>query len=94
MRWMTLLDQLLQLLANVVFAALGLVAEQLVHYIRRQDAAAEQRFENRIVQRLHRAIHPPARVPRIVEPAREQQIAQFRHELVHVEVVERVGDVL
>ncbi len=89
-----LLDQLFELLARGVFVALGRVTEHLLEEIVRQHAAVEQRFENRVVQRLHRAIAVIAGVARVPEPARHQQVGQLRHQLVHVELIEQVGNVL
>ena len=75
-------------------AILGVrLPEQPLEHVRRQHAAAEQRFEDRVVQRLHRAVLVLRRIaPGIGESAREQQIRELRHELVHVELVkERRG---
>ena len=88
-----LLDQLLELIAHLLLAALGLVAEHLFEQIVGQHAAVEQRFEDRVVQRLHGAVAVVAGVARVPEPARHQQVRQFRHQLVHVELVEQIGNV-
>jgi len=80
-----LLDQLFEPLLRL---GVRLVAEQLLQRVLRQHAAAQQGFQNRVVERLHRAfVLRPGEV-RIVEAAREQQIGQLRHELVHVEVIQ------
>ena len=89
-----LLDQLLQLLAHLLLAAFGLVAEHLLERVLGQHAAVEQRLENGVVQRLHGAVAVVAGIARVPEPARHQQVRQLRHEFVHVEVVEQVGNVL
>ena len=87
------LDELLELVAHLLLGAVRLVAEELLEQVLRQHAAAEQRFENCVVQRLHRPIPIIGRVSRAPEPAREQQIRELRHELVHVEIVQQVGHV-
>ena len=87
-----LLDQLLELLAQLLLIAVGRLAEDLLEHLGRQHAAAEERLENGVVQRLHRPIVGIRRIaPGIAEPAREQQVGQLRHQLVHVELVESDG---
>ena len=51
-----LLDQLLELLPHLLLIAVGRIAEQLFEHVGRQHAAAEERLENRVVQRLHRPV--------------------------------------
>ena len=89
-----LLDQLLELIAHVLLVAFGLVAEHLFEHILGEHAAVEQRFEDRVVQRLHGAVAVVAGVARVPEPARHQQVRQLRHQLVHVEIVEQIRNVL
>ena len=51
-----LLDEIFELLPRLFLIAVGRFAEQLLHRLFRQHAAAEQRLENRVVQRLHRPV--------------------------------------
>ena len=88
-----LLDQLLQLIAHLLLAAFGLVAEHFLERVFRQHAAVEQCLENGIVQRLHGLVAVVAGVARVAKPARHQQVRQLRHEFIHVQVVQRVGGV-
>ena len=90
-----LLNEILELLARLLLVAVGRLTEELLDGLVRQHAAAEQRLEDGIVQRLHRAVLFVARAaPRIVEPAREQQVGQLRHEIVDVDLVEQAACVL
>jgi len=91
-----LLDQLLELLPRGFLVRVGRVAEQSLQRLLRQNPAAEQRLENRIVQRLHRAVLAAAErvAPWIAEPAGEQQIGELRHEILEVDLVEEVAGVL
>ena len=67
-----LLNEILELLPRLFLVAIGRVAEQLLKGLVRQHAAAEQRLEDRIVQRLHGAIlFVAGAAPRIVESARK-----------------------
>ena len=84
-----LLDQLLEPLLRCLVAVL---AEQLLQPLVGQHAAAQQRVEDRVVQRLHRPLVVGAAEVRIAETAGKQQVRQLRHQLVHVELVEQVGD--
>ena len=89
-----LLDQLFELLPHLFLIAIRRLAEDLLEHVVREHAAAEERLENRVVQRLHAAVVVVGRIaPRVAEAARQQQVGQFRHELVHVELVEERGDV-
>ncbi len=88
-----LLDQVVDLLALPLDALGRAVAgkEPLRHFVR-QHAAIQQRIEDRIVQRLHRAVIVALRIVRIVEPAREQEIGQAGHQLVEVDVLREIRD--
>ena len=72
------------------------LAEQAIERLFRQHAAAEERFEDRVVQRLHRPVLVTARAvaPGAVEAARQQQVRQLRDEIFHVDLVEQVAGVL
>ena len=62
--------------------------EQPLHHLVGQHAAAHDRLEDRVVERLHRALVLRSGEIRIVEPARQQQVGQLRHQRLEVEVVE------
>jgi hypothetical protein len=65
-----LLNQLLELLPHLLLVAVRRIAEQLLEQIGRKDAAAEQRFENRVVQRLQGAVVVVGGIaPRVAEAA-------------------------
>src|SRR6266850_7156780 len=66
-----LLDEILELLARLLLVAVRRLAEQLLQRVLRQHAAAEERFENRVVQRLHRPVLVAGGriAPWIAEPA-------------------------
>ena len=85
-----LLDQLFELRARLVLIAVGGVAEQPFDGLFRQHAAVEQRVEDRVVQRLHRPLFLVVAV-RVAEAAREQQIGQLRHQILEIQLVERVA---
>jgi hypothetical protein len=90
-----LLDQILELLPRAFLIAVGRFAEQLLQRIIREDAAAEQRLEDRIVQRLQCPVLIAARRihPRIAEPAREEQVGELRHQILEIDLVEQVAGV-
>ena len=85
-----LLDQLFQLRARVLLIAVRGIAQQPLDCFFRQHAAVEQRLQNRVVQRLHRPLFL-VRAVRITEAAREEQIRQLRHEILEIQIVERVA---
>ena len=86
------LDQFLELRTRVALIAVGGVAEQPLDRLFRQDAAVEQGVQDRVVQRLQRPLLF-VRAVRIAESAREEQIRQLRHEVLHVEVLEHIAGV-
>ncbi len=88
-----LLNQLFELGARVGLIAVGGIAQELLDRLFRQDAAVEQRVENRVMQRLHRPIVVVQGV-RVAEAARQQQIREFRDQIFQIEIVELVADVL
>ena len=82
-----LLNQLLELRPRVGLIAVGRIAQQPLDRLLGQHAAVEQRIQNRIVQRLHRALLVVHAV-RVAEPAGEEQIGELRHQIFEIEVVE------
>jgi hypothetical protein len=72
------------------------LAEQLLQRFFRQHAAAEQRLEDGVVQRLHGAVLVARRrvAPRVAETAREQHVGQLRDEILEIDLVEQVARVL
>ena len=84
-----LLDQLLELRACFVLIAVGGIAEQALNRFSRQDAAVEERIENRVVQRLHRPLFLVVAV-RVPETAREQQVGELRDQILEIQLVERI----
>jgi hypothetical protein len=66
------------------------IAEQPFDRFLGQNAAIEQRVENRVVERLHRFLVFVGAVG-IAEAARQQQIRQLRHEVLEIEIVEVVA---
>ena len=89
-----LLDQILELLAHAFLVAVGRLAEQLLHRLVGQHAAAEERVEDGIVQRLHRAVLVSVgRIPRVAEAARQQQVRQLRDEILEIDLVHQVAGV-
>ena len=84
-------DELLDLRRRV---GVGRIAEQLLDRLRRQQAAGQQRLEDRVVQILPR--HPLVGIGRarvVVEPAREQHVRELRDELLEVDALELVAGV-
>ena len=76
--------------ARLLLIAVGRVAEQLLDGLVGQDAAVEERVENRVVQRLHRAVvvvRGPGAV-RILKAARQQQVGELRHQILQIQLVE------
>ena len=93
-----LLDQfleLLDLLLRGLVRAAGRLAEQLLGEVGRQHPAVEERLEDGVVEGLQRAIGAVERAaPAVAKPAGEQQVGQFRGQLVDVEPVDEVWRVL
>ena len=56
MRSMICWIEVFELLPRCLLIAVGRLAEQLLQRLVRQHAAAEERLENRVVQRLHRPV--------------------------------------
>ena len=83
------------LLTRALLIAVGGLAQEFLHRLVRKHAAAEQRLQNRVMQRLHRTVLfvVERMTPRVVEPAREQQVGQLRDEIVDVDLVEQVAGV-
>src|SRR5204863_9415199 len=71
------------------------LAEQLLQRFFRQHASAEERLENRVVQRLQGAVFVAGRriAPGVAEPARQQQVGELRHEILEIDLVEQVAGV-
>ena len=88
-----LLNEILDLLAGRFLVAVSRLTEQPLQRLLGQHAAVEERFENRVVQRLHRAVLVAVRriAPGIAEPARQQHVGQLRDEIVDVDLVEQVA---
>src|SRR5207245_6841024 len=85
-----LLNQLLELRSRVSLIAVGRIAEQSLDRLFRQHAAIEQRVEDRVVQRLHRAlvvVHP-VRVP---EAAGQQQVGELRDQIFEIQAIELIA---
>src|SRR5688500_6855479 len=91
-----LLDELFELLACRLLIAVRRLAQQLLQRLVREHAAAEQRLENGVVQRLHRPILVAvARIaPRVAEAASQEQLRQLRDEILEIDLVEQVACVL
>jgi len=87
-----LLDQLFELRARIALIGVGRIAKQPLDRLLGQNAAVEQGVEDRIVERLHRALVIVAAV-RIAEPAGEQQVGQLGDQIFQIEVVELVARV-
>ena len=85
-----LLDQLLELRPRFILIAVGGIAEQARDRFFRQDAAVEQRVEDRVVQRLHRPLFLVVAV-RVAEAARQEQVGQLRHQIFEIQLVERIA---
>src|SRR5262245_7984189 len=66
-----LLDQILELLTRFLLITVRWLTEQLLQRLLREHAAAEERFEDGVVQRLHRPVLVArGRIaPRVAEPA-------------------------
>jgi hypothetical protein len=90
-----LLDEILELLACGLLVAVRGLAQQSLQRLVRQHAAAEERLQNRVMQRLHGPVFLVVEriAPRIVEPAGEQQVRELRHEILEVDLVEQVAGV-
>src|SRR4029078_9715965 len=70
------------------------IAQQLLDRLLRQQAARQQRFEDRVVQILRR--NPLVGVGRarvVVEPAREQHVRQLRDQLLEIDALELVAGI-
>jgi hypothetical protein len=86
-----LLDQLLDLRGGV---GVGWIAEQLLDGIGRQQAAREQRLQDRVVQILARhLLIGIGRARIVIEAARQQHVGELRNELLEVDAFELVAGV-
>jgi hypothetical protein len=90
-----LLDQVLELLTRLLLIAVRWFTQQLLQRFFREHAAAEERFQNGVVQRLHRPVLVAGGriAPGIAEPARKQQVGELRHQILEIDLVEQVAGV-
>jgi hypothetical protein len=90
-----LLDQFFELSARAFFVAPRRHRRTSARAIIRKHAPIQQRLEDRIVQRPASSRSLSSSVSRgLPKPLDINQVGQLRHELVHVELVEQIGNVL
>ena len=93
-RQLLILSLIATALANLVAltALRGIALHQALEHLVGHHTAIEQRVEDGVVERLHRAVVIVLGVPRVVEPARQQQVGQLRDQRLEVELIEQVFD--
>jgi len=86
-----LLNQLLELGPHLLLIAVRRVAQQPFDRFFGQDAAIEERVENRVVQRLHRPLLVVHAAVGVAKPAGQKKIRQLGHQIFEIQFVEQVA---